>query len=95
MHGNLWEWVEDPFKVSYQGAPADSRVWDEDGTGRAARGGSFMDESDPCRSANRHRLLPGLKGVFGFRVAMNAPEDGGTPPGEDDPAQPQGDSGRE
>jgi len=28
-HGNVWEWCFDPFHDSYQGAPGDGRVWDE------------------------------------------------------------------
>ena len=29
MHGNVWEWCADPWHENYQGAPEDSRVWDE------------------------------------------------------------------
>ena len=29
MHGNLREWCADPWHATYQGAPSDGRVWDE------------------------------------------------------------------
>ncbi len=29
MHGQVWEWCADPWHENYQGAPKDSRVWDE------------------------------------------------------------------
>jgi formylglycine-generating enzyme required for sulfatase activity/uncharacterized protein with von Willebrand factor type A (vWA) domain len=30
MHGNIWEWCADPLHDSYEGAPTDGSVWDED-----------------------------------------------------------------
>ncbi len=30
MHGLVWEWCLDPWHGSYENAPADSRVWDEE-----------------------------------------------------------------
>lgn len=29
MHGNVWEWCADPWHDSYEGAPIDGTVWDE------------------------------------------------------------------
>jgi formylglycine-generating enzyme required for sulfatase activity/tRNA A-37 threonylcarbamoyl transferase component Bud32 len=29
IHGNVWEWCADPWHDSYNGAPSDGRVWDD------------------------------------------------------------------
>ena len=29
LHGNVWKWCADPWHENYEGAPEDSRVWDE------------------------------------------------------------------
>lgn len=41
MSGNVWEWVEDDWHASYDGAPGDGRAWVDDprGAGRVIRGG--------------------------------------------------------
>ncbi|MFV0278769.1 MAG: formylglycine-generating enzyme family protein [Parahaliea sp.] len=45
MHGNVWEWVQDCWHGSYEGAPADGSAWLEenggDCTGRVLCGGSW------------------------------------------------------
>ena len=57
MHGNVWEWVEDCYHQSYDGAPADGSAWtfrcDDGGTGAVVRGGSWTDEPRNLRSASR------------------------------------------
>jgi hypothetical protein len=44
MHGNVWEWCQDPWHGSYDGAPTDGSAWIEDGdsTYRVRRGGSWF-----------------------------------------------------
>ncbi len=46
MHGNLWEWVQDCWNGSYQGAPADGSAWTSgDCERRVLRGGSWLTTS--------------------------------------------------
>ncbi|WP_245546402.1 formylglycine-generating enzyme family protein [Methanomethylovorans hollandica] len=42
MHGNVWEWCQDRWHHSYNGAPTDGSAWEADGTSsRVIRGGSW------------------------------------------------------
>ncbi len=75
MLGNVWEWVDDCYHVSYNGAPTDGRVW---GTGECAehvvRGGGWYDGPSVARSAKRFRTRPTFRSnVLGFRVAREVP----------------------
>jgi formylglycine-generating enzyme required for sulfatase activity len=75
MHGNVWEWVEDDWHDSYEGAPDDGSAWKEaesDSPNRrfAARGGSWGSDPRGCRSACRSSDGAGDRdGDLGFRVA--------------------------
>ena len=71
MHGNVWEWVEDRYHNSYQGAPSDGTAWLEGGnTARVVRGGSWVDDARDVRSAYRFAYEPGARGSnLGFRCA--------------------------
>jgi formylglycine-generating enzyme required for sulfatase activity len=73
MLGNVWEWVEDCYHDSYDGAPENNSAWidsDRDCDQRVIRGGSWGDPPQSLRSAaraggpigNRHNAL-------GFRVS--------------------------
>jgi formylglycine-generating enzyme required for sulfatase activity len=55
MHGNVWEWVEDPWHDSYEGAPADGSPWVKDGDAsrRVVRGGSWNNDPQSLRAADR------------------------------------------
>jgi formylglycine-generating enzyme required for sulfatase activity len=71
MVGNVWEWTEDCWNESYQGAPADGSAWTRgDCRRRVVRGGSWDDYPDFLRSASRFRFISvnRLNGL-GFRVA--------------------------
>jgi len=45
MAGNVWEWVQDEYHDTYEGAPADGSAWEKDppngGWYRVLRGGSW------------------------------------------------------
>jgi formylglycine-generating enzyme required for sulfatase activity len=72
MEGNVWEWVEDVWHDSYEGAPADGSAWLQNGdaTFRAIRGGSWHNETELIRVAirfERHRKVQ--FDTLGLRVA--------------------------
>jgi formylglycine-generating enzyme required for sulfatase activity len=78
MHGNVFEWVEDCWHEGYGGAPETSQDW-LDGDGgqcglRVLRGGSWGDDLDAARCANRDWGGPVYRdrGV-GFRVVCLSP----------------------
>ena len=77
MHGNVWEWTEDCWHDSYQGAPDDGRAWLEDNGGecgrRVVRGGSWVNLPDYARSAVRYRLTSDFRDFsLGFRVVCSS-----------------------
>ncbi|NEO86180.1 MAG: formylglycine-generating enzyme family protein [Spirulina sp. SIO3F2] len=75
MHGNVWEWCEDDYHESYEGAPTDGTAWveeDRSETDRVLRGGSWVDVPWLCRSAVRFNDSRDL--IFftvGFRVVCD------------------------
>ncbi|MFN8797833.1 MAG: caspase, EACC1-associated type [Pseudanabaena sp.] len=73
MHGNVWEWCEDVWHENYNGAPNDGSAWLTGGeqNRRALRGGSWDDNADHCRSANRNWYVAvGRIDIIGFRVVL-------------------------
>ena len=71
--GNVWEWVEDSYHDSYNGAPSDGSAWmSGDRSARVLRGGSWNYVSQALRSAKRDWDEPDFRGnVVGFRVARD------------------------
>jgi formylglycine-generating enzyme required for sulfatase activity len=69
VHGNVWEWVEDNYRSSYNGAPLDGSIAVEtkDSPRRVLRGGSWINASRDLRSANRSIRLD--------KRRKNAPDD--------------------
>jgi formylglycine-generating enzyme required for sulfatase activity len=71
MHGNVWEWVEDCWHDSYNGAPSDGSAWSIPCTDnrRVLRGGSWVNHPTGLRSAYRSADSASLRIHFiGFRV---------------------------
>ena len=69
MHGNVWEWCQDYYHDSYDGAPADGSAWESPSARRVIRGGSWYYDARLCRSALRDANLPASRGnLLGFRV---------------------------
>ena len=68
--GNVYEWVQDCWNESYQGAPSDGRIWERGECGRrVVRGGSRVDAPWDLRSANRNWAGIGSRIYdLGFRV---------------------------
>lgn len=54
-HGNVWEWVADPWHNNYLGAPTDGSIWSDGGNSRlrVIRGGGFNFNPGGLRTADR------------------------------------------
>ena len=61
MSGNVFEWCEDDYHISYQRAPADGSAWidhKERGSRRVVRGGYWLDNARNCRVSYRYYSEP-------------------------------------
>ena len=69
--GNVWEWTQDCWNESYQGAPSDGRAWESGECGhRVLRGGSWLYIPWDLRSASRNWNSVGYRLIVnGFRLA--------------------------
>jgi len=76
MHGNVWEWCQDHWHGSYEGAPPDGNAWlskNEDAR-RVVRGGSWSYNPVNCRSASRSNFAPRVTyNITGFRIVCSSP----------------------
>jgi formylglycine-generating enzyme required for sulfatase activity len=77
MHGNVWEWCEDTWHPTFNGAPQDGSPWISEAPSHVMRGGSWGVGPSHCRTASRfHYPDPpppdfnqtNKGGHFGFRV---------------------------
>lgn len=71
MSGNVWEWVQDCWNGSYNGAPADGSAWTDGDCGkRVLRGGSWGHLPAFTRAADRGRSDTTFRFIgSGFRPA--------------------------
>ena len=71
VHGNVWEWTEDCYNVSYNGAPADGSPWNVgDCDHRVVRGGMWGSSPANVRLARRFKDPSNTRSQdIGFRVA--------------------------
>jgi len=76
MAGSLWEWVEDRYHDSYNGAPSDGSAWESPGgSGQVVRGGTWRGGAEHVRVARRGRYVdPGFRyDDVGFRIGRSVP----------------------
>jgi formylglycine-generating enzyme required for sulfatase activity len=72
MHGYVWEWVQDAWHPSYEGASSDGSARDaKDAKERVARGGAWTEKAENCRSAARaHWPVDHRSADVGFRCVL-------------------------
>jgi formylglycine-generating enzyme required for sulfatase activity len=57
MAGDAWEWTEDLYHHSYDGAPADGAAWgDDEGSSKVIRGGYWRPGPVDARAAYRNHF---------------------------------------
>ncbi len=76
MSGNVWEWVEDCWHTSYDGASRDGIAWlnagDSDCGQRMLRGGGWNNGPEFLRSSSRVRYgTDNRDNIIGFRLAQD------------------------
>ena len=72
MHGNVWEWTQDCWNDSYDGAPTNGSAWESgECERRVLRGGSWDFSPRWLRSAarNRYNANSSMEGI-GFRLVQ-------------------------
>ena len=71
--GNVWEWQEDCYRPTYDGAPSDGSAW-ADGPAcrrRVLRGGAWNSRPKYVRHAFRLRVAPARRlDIYGLRPAL-------------------------
>jgi len=70
VHGNVWEWVQDIWNNTYNGAPADGSAWEYGvSAAQVIRGGGWLRYARGCRSAFRYDIDRGARyHDLGFRL---------------------------
>ena len=83
MHGNVWEWCNDFYKVDYyQESPEENPRGPATGETKVVRGGAWKFSAESCRSGYRYNEDPGYIDVcfgydiYGFRCVRGFPPGG-------------------
>jgi len=78
MHGNVWEWCNDFYKVDYYAeSPQNDPKGPESGDKKVLRGGCWNSTPDACRSAYRYNENPAYTDacfgydIYGFRCVRS------------------------
>ena len=74
MAGNVWEWVEDDWHGSYDGAPDDGSAWNDSprAAARVRRGGGWGSAADALRASYRSYDVPaGSDYAIGLRCCRS------------------------
>jgi len=73
MVGNVWEWVEDCYHPTYDGAPTDGSAWSEEACSeRGIRGSSYLNNAWQSRFGVRGSAAPkSREATIGFRLARD------------------------
>ncbi|WP_299071469.1 bifunctional serine/threonine-protein kinase/formylglycine-generating enzyme family protein [uncultured Paraglaciecola sp.] len=74
MHGNVWEWTQDCWNVSYQNAPNNGSAWTSGNCDkRVLRGGSWYFKPASLRSAYRYINTRTYRNIYtGFRLVLSS-----------------------